>query len=146
MSTEQIELLRASLRRCMRRRVDMADTFYATLFEIAPHTRPMFGTDIVDQTEKTMLALGAIVAQIHAIEVFGPMVSELAERHVAYGVLPEHYEAVGTALIVTLRRVFGDELSDEEEEAWRVAYDTMATVMIKAAYPDWTDRPERASA
>lgn len=134
MSPEEIEVLRVSLRKCVRRKADMANVFYATLFEMEPSLRPMFGDDIVGQTDKTMLALGAIVSQIHDIEAFGPMVSELARRHIDYGVAEHHYEYVGRALLDTLRTVFGDELLAEEEDAWRKAYDTMATVMIAAAY------------
>ena len=136
MSPDEIEILRASLRKCVRRKVDMANVFYATLFEIAPHLRPMFGDDIVGQTDKTMLALGAIVSQIHNIDAFGPMVGDLAVRHLEYGVEAGHYRHVGEALLLTMNRVFGDELAPEEEAAWQKAYDLMATVMIAAAYKD----------
>ncbi len=135
MTSAEIEILRASLRRCIRRKVEVSDIFYDTLFEIAPETRPLFGRDIVGQTEKTMLALGAIVSQIHDIDVFGPMVSDLARRHVDYGVKAEHYAHVGNALLKTLNAVFGDEFAPEEDAAWRAAYDTMAAVMIASAYP-----------
>jgi hypothetical protein len=39
-----------------------AALFYPRLFGIAPDTRPMFGDDIVAQTQKTIFAFGAVVA------------------------------------------------------------------------------------
>ena len=37
--------------------------------------------------------------------------SDLARRHVAYGVQPEHYALVGSALLWTLEQGLGDEFT-----------------------------------
>lgn len=136
LSEEEIEVLRDSLRTFQTRRSEIADTFYENLFCAHPDLRSMFDPDIDTQTEKTMLALGAIVAQIHRVEAFRPMVEELAMRHVGYGVRPEHYPFVGEALLATIRDVFGDELGPEVSGAWRVGYDEIARHMVARAYPE----------
>jgi nitric oxide dioxygenase len=141
LSAEEIEILRDSLRLFQTRRSEIADAFYENLFRAHPDLRAMFDPDIEAQTEKTMLALGAIVAQIHRVEAFRPMVEDLALRHVTYGVRAEHYPFVGEALLATIRDVFGDTLGPEIFEAWRVGYAEIAAHMIDSAYPERrTDR------
>lgn len=131
-----IDRMRDSLRLFRTRTTEIADSFYETLFRIAPETRAMFAPDIEAQTEKTMLALGAIVAQLHRVDALRPMVGELAIRHVAYGVRAEHYPLVGDALLTTIRQVFGDALDPEVYEAWRRGYAEISAHMIRQAYPD----------
>lgn len=132
-----IDLMRDSLRLFQSRTGEIADAFYETLFRIEPELRPLFGDDIDAQTEKTMLALGAIVAQLHRIEAFRPMVGELARRHVAYGVKVGYYPLVGEALLTTIRQVFGDTLEPAVYDAWDRGYTEIAAHMIdQAGYED----------
>jgi hemoglobin-like flavoprotein len=54
---------------------------------------------------------------------------QLGARHVDYGVLPEHYETVGQALLDTLAQGLGPAFTGEVEEAWREAYMLIADTM-----------------
>ncbi len=56
------DLLHLALRLVEERKELAAALFYPRLFGIAPDTRPMFGDDIVAQTQKTIFAFGAVVA------------------------------------------------------------------------------------
>lgn len=135
LSAEEIELLRESMQRIAARKEAMADAFYRNLFVVAPETRPLFRIDIEEQTEKVMLALGAVVGRIHAVEAFRPMVTELALRHVEYGVEAGHYASVREALMRTLEEVFGESFEPAVMDVWRKAYDEISGVMVAAAYP-----------
>ena len=111
----------------------MAEHFYSNLFRIAPETRPLFGSDIVGQTQKTMLSLSAIISLMDDGPACRSMIEDLAIRHINYGVVPSYYEKVGQALIVTIREVFGDEFPPEFYAAWKVAFARMSAIMIDAA-------------
>lgn len=136
LSDADIDLMRDSLRLFQTRTREVADAFYETLFRLAPETRALFAPDIEAQTEKTMLALGAIVAQLHRVEALRPMAGELACRHVGYGVRADHYPLVGQALLTTISEVFGDALDPAVLEAWRRGYAEIAAHMIAEAYPE----------
>src|SRR4051812_7025755 len=58
-----------------------------------------------------------------------PTVEALGRRHVAYGVRPEHYDAVGSALIWTLERCLGPSFTYEARCAWIETYLLIAATM-----------------
>jgi nitric oxide dioxygenase len=49
----------------------------------------------------------AYAANIDRLEELGPAVERIAQKHVALNIAPEHYPAVGQALIAALRDVLG---------------------------------------
>lgn len=134
LSEDEIELLRDTLFYLQERKDLAASVFYENLFQIDPSLRPMFGEELTEQSNKALFAFGAIVAQIHDIDVCREMTRELAVRHVAYGVLPEHYASVGGAVIKTVEMVMDDAMTDEIARCWQNAYDAVAAVMIATAY------------
>jgi nitric oxide dioxygenase len=146
MSDDEIDLLRHGLRVMLGRKELAADVFYANLFEIAPQTRSLFSDDIAGQTEKVMFALGAVVGQIHDLDACRVMTHDLAVRHVAYGVAPDHYALVGRAVMRTLDMVLDDDFTPEMDAAWRKAYDAIADAMIGSAYPEFPRPPGGAKA
>jgi hemoglobin-like flavoprotein len=135
LTEDELDLLRNGLRIMLSRKELAAEVFYANLFDIAPQTRPLFSDDIVGQTEKVMFAFGAVVGQIHDLEACRAMTHDLAVRHVAYGVVAEHYALVGRSVMRTLEMVLDDDFTPEMDAAWRRAYDAIAAAMIASAYP-----------
>ncbi len=133
--TDDIDLLRASFAQLAPREREAAAMFYDRLFEIAPPLRRMFAGDMEAQGTKLMSMLGAIVARIHELDVLVPMVEDLARRHVAYGVRPEHYVTLGQALLWMLGTALGARFTPEAEAAWLRAYQALAGMMLAAAYP-----------
>jgi hemoglobin-like flavoprotein len=132
---DELDLLRHGLRVMLSRKELAADVFYANLFALAPQTRPMFGEDIIGQTEKVMFAFGAVVGQIHDLDACRGMTRELAIRHVSYGVVAGHCALVGQAVMRTLEMVLDDDFSPAMDAAWRKAYDAIAAAMVSSAYP-----------
>jgi nitric oxide dioxygenase len=147
LTDDEVDLLHLGLRLMEERKELAAALFYPRLFEIAPDTRSMFGLDIVAQTEKTIFAFGAVVAQIHDLEGVDTMAADLARRHVAYGVEARHYPLVGRAVISILAEVLGpDHFTPEMEAAWAKAYGEIAAAMVRAAYGDEAGREARPAA
>jgi nitric oxide dioxygenase len=109
-----------------------ADLFYERLFEVAPQVRPLFKDDMSTQKKALMGMLATAVRGLPRIETILPAVQALGRRHVEYGAIPAHYDAVGACLLDTLAKGLGDGFTDEVREAWTIAYGTLATVMIEA--------------
>ncbi|WP_250562523.1 globin domain-containing protein [Sphaerisporangium fuscum] len=110
--------------------------FYGRLFAENPHLRSMFPPAMDLQRDRLFGALTRIVWSLDSPEGLGSYLAQLGRDHRKYGVVPEHYTAIGTALLATIRRFCGDSWSAEVEAAWVAAYTAAATIMIEAAEAD----------
>jgi hemoglobin-like flavoprotein len=114
-----------------------AALFYSRLFELAPQTEALFryplGTaGMARQGTKLIEMLRLAVGYLDRPEQLFPLLSELARRHVAYGVEPAHYDVVGAALLWTLQQSLGNAFTAEVEAAWAALYRDMAATMRRA--------------
>jgi hemoglobin-like flavoprotein len=100
---------------------------------------------MTEQGRKLMAMIGTVVSRLDRLGEIVPAVQQLGRRHAQYGVEDEHYDTVGTALLSKLRAGLGDALSREAEEAWAVAYTTLAGVMKQASATDSTATASEAS-
>jgi len=115
---------------------DAAALFYGRLFEIAPELQPMFAhVEMRDQGRKLMKVLGVAVAALNKPEQLFPAVQDLGRRHAQYGVQPEDYDTVGTALLWTLEQGLGDAFTPEVRAAWVKVYTLLSCVAIEGNYP-----------
>lgn len=135
MTPIQIALIRDSFAKVVPIQATAAELFYNRLFAIAPEVRPLFKGDMVEQGKKLMAALAVITRSLDDLDTLLPTAARLAERHVGYGVQPEHYPPVGEALLWTLETGLGDAFTPEVKEAWAEAYGALSAVMIAAAHP-----------
>ncbi len=129
----QIELVQDSFALVLPVTAQAAAEFYRRLFIIAPDTKPLFHSDMEEQGRKLFLTLATVVDALDRLEDVLPVATDLAVRHVAYGAQIRHYDAVGTALIETLRALLGAHFDEETEAAWGCAYGLLSGAMIAAA-------------
>ncbi len=134
MTPTQVDLVQTSFARAAKIGPHVAATFYAELFAIAPDVRALFKRDMIVQGEKLMKMLGQVVDGLTTPDTMLPIARELAVRHLAYGVKAEHYDAVGTALLRTLRHEIGADFTSDMRAAWIAAYRVLSSAMIEAAY------------
>lgn len=80
-----------------------------------------------------MTMLSTVVDGLENLGDLVPTIEDLGRRHVGYGTAPEHYDAVGAALLWTLEQGLGDGWTPQAKDAWTTAYTTLATVMKEAA-------------
>lgn len=113
----------------------LGDIFYAHLFAINPASRGMFPESLSDQGRKLVQTLSWIIDHLEENDALTQAAGALAQRHVAYGVRAADYDAVGAALIATLRSGLGDDFTSDDEAAWTRVYQNLSQTMIKAAYP-----------
>ena len=134
MTPQQVDQVRASFAKIEPIADNAAALFYGRLFEAAPEVRALFSGDMEVQGRKLMTAIATVVNSLGEIAAVAPAVCDLAKRHVAYGVRPEHYELVGAALMWTLEQGLSDDFTPAVSAAWAAAYGALSEMMIAAAY------------
>ncbi len=133
MNTHQITLVQDSFAHVAPIADAAADLFYTRLFELDPSLRRMFPNDLTEQKRKLMTTLTVVVNGLTRLEALVPAVQALGRRHAGYGVQPEHYQTVATALLWTLEQGLGEAFTPQTKEAWVAAYTLLAQTMIAAA-------------
>ena len=110
--------------------------FYGQLFVRQPHLRQLFPPAMDEQRDRLFHALGRIVESLSTPEEMAAYLSQLGRDHRKYQVKPEMYEAVGAALLATLRAFARDAFTSDAEEAWTAVFVAGSSLMIKAAEED----------
>jgi hemoglobin-like flavoprotein len=78
-----------------------AEIFYRHLFAADPTIATLFkGSHMAQQGERLMQMIGSAVSLLDQPAKLMPVLNRLGERHVGYGVQPQHYDTVGAALLV----------------------------------------------
>jgi nitric oxide dioxygenase len=107
--------------------------FYTNLFERYPELIPMFNQANQKsqcQQQSFALVMTAWAEHIDQPAVLDPVLQMVANKHVSLGVLPEHYAMVRVQWLATLKNVLGDQASVAVLDAWSVAYDELAQILI----------------
>ncbi len=133
MTPEQIKLVQESWEKVKPISDKAAELFYGKLFEINPGYKALFPNDMAEQGRKLMAMINTAVNSLNNLEAVVPAVQDMGKRHVAYGVKPEDYDAVGEALLWTLGAGLGDAFTEPVKQAWTDTYVILATTMKEAA-------------
>jgi NAD(P)H-flavin reductase/hemoglobin-like flavoprotein len=112
---------------------DAAGYFYAWLFVRHPELRMMFPIAMDEQRDRLFRALTRIVDSLSSPEDLASYLTQLGRDHRKYSVQPAMYEAVGEALIATLRTFAREAFTAAAEEAWLQAYSAASALMVRAA-------------
>jgi nitric oxide dioxygenase len=134
MTPEQKHLVQSTFAKVSPIADQAASLFYGRLFALDPALRPLFKGDMTEQGRKLMKTIAVAVSSLDKLGDLVPAVQELGRRHVAYGVKPEHYDTVGSALLWTLEKGLGPDFTPGVKEAWTVVYGLLAGAMKEAAY------------
>lgn len=123
----------------------VADTatsyFYALLFVRHPLLRDLFPAAMDVQRDRLFGALLAAGEHFDDAGTLTAYLSALGRGHRKYGARPEHYPAVGEALLATLERYASACWGPAAEAAWVRAYTAISQVMIDAAAADEQHAP-----
>jgi NAD(P)H-flavin reductase/hemoglobin-like flavoprotein len=133
MSHEPV-LLKESFARVEHVADKVAARFYARLFIENPELRGMFPLMMDVSRTKLLRALVRIVAGMDSPVQLEGYLGRLGHDHRKFGVLPEHYPAVGRALLVAIRDFTPEGCwTPEIEAAWISAYEGLAERMVAGA-------------
>lgn len=127
--SEPIKSMTADQRRLVRDSFDslrgmtgpVALLFYGKLFELDPSARRLFHIDLELQGRKVMDMLSSVAESLDDFESIGAKLAELGSKHATYGVRPEQYETLSTALLWTLSQALGADFDGRTSEAWKIA-------------------------
>lgn len=110
-------------------------TFYPLMFERHPEVRTVFNQSHQRNSAQPEALANAIIAyasNIDRLEVLGPAVEGIVQKHVSLNITPDQYEIVGTCLMEAIGRVLGDAVTPEIADAWGAAYWQLARLLIAA--------------
>jgi hemoglobin-like flavoprotein len=145
MTPDQIRRVRASFALIIPTADAAAGLFYSNLFEADPSLRPLFKSDLKSQGSKLVQVLGAAVGLLDKPQVLTPVLRQLGQRHVGYGVQPEHYVTVRQALLRTLEQALGSSFGPATREAWVTMLTFVSERMIEAAEQLWDEPAPQAA-
>jgi NAD(P)H-flavin reductase len=112
---------------------DAGAYFYGWLFSHRPKLRLLFPPAMDEQRDRLLVALTRIVDSMSTPEEMAAYLAQLGRDHRKYSVEPDMYEAVGRALIATLRAFSAGAFTPAAEEAWIQAYSAASAIMIRSA-------------
>ena len=130
----QVSMLEDSFDIIAPRREELVERFYDRLFATAPELEPLFSeTNMVRQHQILLGALVLLRKSLRNLSAIVPALRLLGARHAIYGVLPEYYPIVGSALLATMAEIGQDAWAPEYTDAWRAAYQVVQETMLSGA-------------
>ena len=133
MDVQQISLVRSSFALVQPIASDAAALFYDNLFRADPSLRPLFEGDMTHQGQRLMGMIGSALQLLDRPGALLPVLRSLGARHAGYRVREEHYDTVGSALILTLEQGLGAAFTPEARAAWIELYGVIAGTMREGA-------------
>jgi len=127
------QLIRDSWAEVEPRAEEMGRLFYATVFRIAPESRDLFPVNMEVQRSRLMRALVHVVQMVDRPDELVPFLEQLGRDHRKFGVIAQHYDAVGEALITAIASIAGPAWTPAVRDAWTEAYGVVAAAMRTAA-------------
>jgi hemoglobin-like flavoprotein len=133
-----VELLDQSFARIKPQSEAFTATFYATLFDRYPEVKPLFAhSEMLEQGKQLFASLVLVIDNLKKPDVLSNSLKGLGARHIKYGVSPQQYPMVGTALLLALEAHLGTDWTPDVAQAWTGAYGAVAELMLEGAdYPN----------
>ncbi len=132
LTEETIAIVKATVPALAEHGPTITKVMYARLFE-DEHIRALFNQANQGEDGAQVHALAAAIlgyaSNIENLGALAPVVERIAQKHIGYNILPEHYPFVATALLGAIKEVLGDAASDPVLNAWGEAYWFLADIL-----------------
>ena len=128
-----IEIVKATAPAVAAHAEEITRRFYENMFTGDPQVQAFFNRAHQSSGGQQRALAGAIcayAANIDNLDVLGPAVELIAQKHSSLGIQPEHYPIVGKHLLVAIKQVLGGAATDEIIAAWAEAYGFLAQIFI----------------
>jgi hemoglobin-like flavoprotein len=110
---------------------EIVDRMYARAFAQHPEVRDFFaGIDMGEQRTKFLAMLSFMRKSTRDPDGLVPILQLLGAQHRRYGVLVEHYQILGAALLEAMGEVCGDAWLPVYAEAWAMLYGAVQRAMV----------------
>lgn len=133
MTARQIRLIRDCLDSLREDAVPFALLFYGKLFELDPDSRRLFHNDLALQGRKVMDMLTSVAESLDDFQPMRSRLAELGRKHAEYGVGPEQYDSLRTALLWSIGQALGANFDAPTRDAWRLVLDAICAAMKAGA-------------
>ena len=129
-----VELLEQSFKLVAPKADALVERFYERLFQKYPAVKPLFKqASMADQKKKLLASLVLVIQNLRKPDKLTEALQAMGARHVDYGTLPAHYDAVGENLLAVLAEFAGPAWTPAVKQAWTEAYSAIKTIMLQGA-------------
>ena len=132
-AADMVAIIRTSFEAVAPRADELTQLFYGWLFRIAPETRELFPVTMELQRTRLLRALIHVVQMVDRPDELTVFLRQLGRDHRKFGVIGEHYDRVGQALLGAIGEIAGPLWTREVEDAWVGAYGIVSQAMREAA-------------
>jgi hemoglobin-like flavoprotein len=134
MTSKQRQLVRQSFDALRDQAGPFSLLFYGKLFELDPSARRLFHVDLALQGRKIVDTLATVTESLDRFESIRPRLANLGRQHAGYGVRPEQYDTITTALLWAIGQALGADFDAPTREAWKLALTAVSTAMIEGTH------------
>lgn len=131
MTPDERRLIRTSFAVLRDQASPVALLFYGRLFELDPSARRLFHIDLAVQARKIMSTLDWVVSSLDQFDSMRPALEDLGRQHAGYGVRPEQYETVASALLWAFAQALGPDFDVATRAAWKGALAAVSAAMLE---------------
>ncbi|MGZ2506049.1 NO-inducible flavohemoprotein [Rhizobium leguminosarum] len=131
LSPETITIVKATIPALDEHGAVITAAMYRQLFEDAEIAALFNQSNQKSGTQIHALAAAilAYARNIESLAALGPAVERIAQKHIGYAILPEHYPHVATALLGAIEEVLGQAAAPDVLAAWAEAYWFLADIL-----------------
>lgn len=133
LTADQMALVKATAPVFAEHGATITKHFYKRMFNAHPELKNLFNQahqQSGSQPETLARAVYAYAANIDNLGALGGAVTHIAHKHASLNIRPEHYPIVGRHLLGAVVDVLGDAVDQPTLDAWTVAYEQLAQIMI----------------
>lgn len=134
LSTETIQIIKSTVPVLETHGETITKRFYNLLFSKNPELLNVFNHANQRQGRQQQALANAVyaaAAHIDELDKILPVVKQIGHKHRSLGITAEQYPIVGENLLLAIKDVLGDAATDEIINAWKEAYDVIASVFIE---------------
>ncbi|MHC4210486.1 MAG: PP2C family protein-serine/threonine phosphatase [Planctomycetota bacterium] len=129
-----IELVQRSFDIVSLKADEFTEAFYRNLFGDYPAAQPLFEhVDLVRQRKKLFAMLTLVVSHLKRMDILFPVMEELGQRHIRYGVTSDLYGAFVSSFLKSVGEVAPEHWDRDVADAWQAALDQICDQMIAGA-------------
>ncbi|KAK5582295.1 hypothetical protein RB653_003878 [Dictyostelium firmibasis] len=133
LSQKSIQIIKSTVPVLEVHGVTITTTFYRNMFKANPQLLNIFNhSNQREGKQQNALANTVLQAAIHIDKLNELNLAPIFHKHVALGVLPEHYPIVGSNLLGAIKEVLKDAATEDILGAWGEAYGVIANAFIDA--------------